>query len=279
MRRNNCKLQSIGALAILLAAVSGVSAAPVTDFFSLRGTTATTLSGTGNTDDPVLGTAAETADGARMIGYFAPQTLTNVGDSITLTYELSFTEGNINSASDNFRYALYDRQGAAAEATNSNLAVVGTANTEPFRGYWYGVDTNAEATGVQGTLRERSGTVGGVDPFANATATNISTPTGVVTLVADTPYVGTMTLTLTGTDEVTLSGTFSGNGGSNEWLHVDTTPITKTYSVVGFLNGGGINADQASFQNVDVTFTPIPEPSSLTLLGLAGLTALRRRRV
>ena len=269
----------VAAASSLLLVTSGAMAAPVTDFFTLRGTTATTLSGTGNTDDPVMGTATETADGARLIGYFAPQTLTNVGDSITLTYDVSFTVGTIVSSSDNWRYALYDRQTASQETTNSNLNVNGTANTEPFRGYWYGVDTNAGATGAQGTIRERSGTVANVDPFANATATQIGSPTGLVTLAAEQTYTGTMTLTLSNTNEITLSGSFSGNAGSNTFSFVDTSPATTTYSVVGFLNGGGINADQVTFNNVDVTFTPIPEPAALGLVGIAawGLACRRRR--
>ncbi len=261
-----------------LFAASSAIAAPVTDFFTLRGTTATTLSGTGNTDDPVFGTTAETTDGARLIGYFAPQTLTNVGDSITLSYDVSFTAGTIVSSSDNFRYALYDRQGAAQEATNSNLNVNGTSNTQPFRGYWYGVDTNPEAAGAQGTIRERSGTVANSDPFANATATQIGSPTGVVTFASGQTYTGTMTLTLSNVNEITLSGSFTGNAGSNLFSLVDSSPITTTYSVVGFLNGGGINADQVTFSNVDVTFTAVPEPASLALLGLGGLACLRRRR-
>src|SRR5687768_8902468 len=111
----------VAAASSLLLITSNALAAPVTDFFTLRGTTATTLSGTGNTDDPVMGTVAETADGARLIGYFTPQTLTNIGDSLTLSYSVSFTEGTIASASDNWRYALYDGTAEAQEATNSNL--------------------------------------------------------------------------------------------------------------------------------------------------------------
>jgi hypothetical protein len=276
-------LLTIGAL---LGATMSAHGTPVTDFFSLKATPATTLSGTGNTDDPVLGTAAATADGARLMGYFAPQSLTNIGDSITLSYSLAFTVGTIVNSSDNFRYALYDRNGETPIATDTNLAVAGNDNTDQFRGYWYGVDTNTGATGAQGTIRERAGTdLAQDDPFANASATQIGSPGGTeVTLASGATYTGTMTLTLTGANEITLTGSFSGTNtaGVNTFSLVDTTPTTKTFSVVGFLNGGGINADQVSFQNVDVNFLPIPEASSVALIGLvagvSGLGAWLRRR-
>lgn len=261
-----------------LAPAAAAEAAPVTDFFTLKASPATTLSGTGNTDDPVLGTGATTADAARMIGYFPDITLANTGDFITLSYGMSFTAGTIANASDNWRYALYDRNGETAETTNSNLAVVGNDNTDAFRGYWFGVDTNPNPTGVQGTLRERNVVDGSQDdPFANASATNISTPTGTATLAAATAYTGTMTITRTGLTEVTITGSFTGNG-SNTWSFVDATAITFTYGVVGFLNGGNINADQVTFSNVLIT-TNVPEPASMALLGLGGLLVRRRRRV
>jgi hypothetical protein len=66
-----------------------------------------------------------------------------------------------------------------------------------------------------------------------------------------------MILTLTNTNEITLSGSFTDpNAGPNEYSFVDTAPPTTSFSVVGFLNGNAIDADQANFQNIDVTYTP-----------------------
>jgi hypothetical protein len=278
------KLTRCSTMAALVVALwtSIGQAGPINNFFSLRGAGATTLSGTGNTDDPVLGTPATTADSARMMGYFPEQTLTNVGDKITLSFSVSFADGTaaMGNGTDNFRFALYDINGEGQEATNSNIAANGTANTDALRGYWYGVNTTA--AGANGTIRERSGTVANNDPFANATATLLGAPTGPdVTFALGETYTGTMILTLTNTNEITLSGSFTDpNAGPNTFSFVDTTPITKKYSVVGFLNGGGLSADQVNFQNVDVTFTPaIPEPATgvLGILLLISGVLVRRR--
>jgi hypothetical protein len=258
-------------------------ATPITDFFSLRNGTATTLSGTGNTDDPVLGTLSTTGSAARLMGYFPEQTLTNVGDAIMLSFTVEFADNmaSMGNGSDNFRYALYDRNGETPEPTNSNIAANGTTNTDAFRGYWYGVDTNTGTSGAQGTIRERSGTTGDTDPFANASAANIGAPGGSEVMFAlGETYTGSMTLTLTGLNEITLTGSFSGtNGGNNTFSLVDSSPVTKSYSVVGFLNGGGLSADQASFHDFDVTYKPIPEPATwaLGILSLTGGMLLRRR--
>jgi hypothetical protein len=178
---------------------------------------------------------------------------------------------------------LYDRNGENQIATNSDLNVVGNDDTDAFRGYRYGVDTNAGATGVQGTIRERQGTnLAQDDPMSNAGTTTL-TPSGgtAVTLASAATYTGSMTLTLTAANEITLGGSFSGTNGANanSFSHVDTSPIATTYSVVAFLIGDAINAEQVTFSNVDVTFTPIPEPTALGLVGIACWAfACRRRR-
>jgi hypothetical protein len=268
----------VAALGFTLWATNG-RAGPITDFFSLKASPATTLSGTGNTDDPVLGTLSTTAEGSRMMDYFPARTLTNVGGKIKLKFSVDFADNMaaMGNGSDNFRFALYDRNGEAQEATNSNHATTGTANTDAFRGYWFGVDTNPNATGVQGTIRERSGTGGNMDPFANASATLVGAPGGTaVPFALGQTYTGTMLLTLTGLNEITVTGSFSGNGGSNTFSFVDTTPVTKTYSVVGFLNGGGLSADQVRFH--DVTIVPEPASWALGLVTLLGGLLVRRQR-
>jgi hypothetical protein len=265
-----------------LVTASATFAAPITDWHTLRATTATTLSGTENSDDPDMGTTATSSSGARLIGYFSPQTLTNVGESITLTFSVRFNDAvGMGSANDNFRFALYDRNGETAETT-TNFNVTGTANMDDFRGYAYGVDS--AASGTNGSLRQRNAGTGTQDPFAAAANTALSAPSGTdVVLVSSVngdntgpTYSGALTITLSAPGEVTLSGSFSGNGGLNTYSFVDTTAVATSYSVVGFLNGGPLSADQATFQNIDVTF--VPEPATAGLLGLGAMGIAMRRR-
>ncbi len=280
------------AVAATLAACLGSTARAVlvSDFFTLRGTTATTLSGTGNTGSPSLGTTSATSAGARMIGYFPQQQLYGPGDSVTLSFSLTMndgaTYGSGTSQVDNFRFALFDRSGEATqEATNSNIASTGSTNVDTFRGYWFGVKT--ASTGAQGSIRERN--VVDNDPFANLTNPLLGNPTGsnvVFTGLINgagtaVTYTGVMTLTLTASG-IDLSGSFSGNGGTNTYAFSDTTPVATMFGAVGFLNGSTISADQVNFQNIDVTFSIVPEAPSIAAMSLAssvlGAVVWARRR-
>src|SRR5215213_9897436 len=65
-------------------------AAPVVDWHTFKATTATTLSGQG-TDHPTVGSLTTTADASFVIGYLStPITLTNPGEQITFTFNVSF---------------------------------------------------------------------------------------------------------------------------------------------------------------------------------------------
>ncbi len=280
-------------------------AAPVTDFRTYRASPATTLAGQG-TDDPVVGDlVGNTADSSFVIGYLpTPAVLgANVGDKITLTFGVSFndTAGIVNGG-DNFRFALFDLNGEAQDSATGgfgggpNYDTAGTGNTDDFRGYIFGAK-NGSGTGSGGSIRERLLMLAAGDNTFATAGTNAATapslgPVGgdPVTLVSDVngngagaDYTGVMTLTRNALGLVDLSGSFIGSNAAtgNVFSATDLTPNTSsTYGAVGFLIGGGLNLDQASFQNVDVTVTAIPEPATLALgVGsLVGCTLLRRRR-
>lgn len=267
---------------------SQVDAAPVSIWRTFKASPATVIAGQG-TNSPTIGATDASATATRIIGYFTPQTLVNVGDKLSLTFTVSFNDavGVTNSGSgDNFRFALFDLNGENVPAAE-NVASNGSADTNNFLGYWAGVMTGM-GQGAAGSLRKRTVTSNN-DMFANTTAPgSLTSPPITGTNVAftglvngegtETLYAGelTITRTLAGVD---VSGGFSGNGGSNVFTASDATPVSLTYGAVGFLNAGGISADQVIFQNVDVTFTAIPEPSSIALLGLAcGITGLAARR-
>jgi hypothetical protein len=272
----------------VLIAASSAMAAPVTTWRTFRNSTGTVVDSGQGTNDPVIGNTTTTSSAARIIGYFSPQTLVNVGDKITLAYTVSFNDavGLTSNSGDNWRFALYDASGESVPAAE-NTTTNGSADTNSFVGYWAGVKASIGA-GSAGSLRERFDTTNN-DMFANATATaNLTSPpisgddmvfTGQVNGTGTaTPYIGVMTLTMTATG-IDVSGSFSGNSLSQTFSVSEATPISLTYSAVGFLNGSGMSADQVLFQDVDVTYTPVPEPASLAAIALGAMAiGMRRRR-
>src|SRR5687768_15678059 len=89
-----------GSIACATLIVTNVCAAPVTNWHTFRDATPTTLSGQG-TSSPVFGSSSATATAAFLIGYFDALSLTNAGDRITLTFQVSFTDaGGMNSNDD-----------------------------------------------------------------------------------------------------------------------------------------------------------------------------------
>lgn len=282
------QLNFLLSISALLALAPPAAATPVTTWRTFKASPSTVVDSGQGTNDPVIGNTTTTSTATRIIGYFTPQTLVNVGDKISLTFLVGFNDAaGVTNSGDNFRYALFDRNNEAVPAAE-NIASAGSGDTNGFLGYWAGVMTGS---GTNGSLRERFDTSNN-DMFANASASaNLATPpiTGTATPMAGqvngagtlTLYAGQMTLTRT-VAGVDLAGSFSGNGGANTFAASDSTPISLTYSAVGFLNAGGISADQVIFQDVDVSYTAaVPEAGSVAMASLVGvvsaLAAWRRR--
>src|SRR5687767_11378082 len=166
-KRPGCVAAAVAAAAFL----SGGAAAfadPVAQWHTLKAAPATVVDSGQGTNGPVIGNLVTTSSASRIIGYFTPRTLTNVGDRITLSYTVSFNDGTgMADGADNWRFALFDRNGESPLA-DENTAANGTDRTDALRGYWFGVDTIAG--GAQGSMRERTGTTADQDPFANASA-------------------------------------------------------------------------------------------------------------
>ena len=81
--------------------------------------------------------------------------LTNLGDRITFSYQVTFTDaGGMSSAGDNFRYALFDLNGQTP-VTAENTATAGVdGQTDNWRGYWFG-NKGGGGAGNNGSIRER----------------------------------------------------------------------------------------------------------------------------
>lgn len=298
LRQRSCPLVA-AALAVALSATHGYGAM-IIDYRTYKAAPATTLAGQG-TDDPVVGDLANSANSAFVIGYLpAPAVLgPNAGDSITFSFGVSFNDAvGMANTGDNFRYAIFDLNGEVQDPSSGapNIATAGTANTDDFRGYILGVK-NGVGTGSGGSIRERIATlVSGQNAFA-ATGMNLPTAPSLgavggdsVTLVSDVngngagaDYTGVLKLTRNLAGLVDVSGSFIGSNAAtgNLFSAADVTPnASSTYGAIGFLMGNGLNADQASFINVDVTATPVPEPTAWALAvgSIAAGSWMRRRR-
>lgn len=265
-----------------LTACATLSAAPVTNWHTFRAG-ATTLSGQG-TASPVFGSTSATANQGFLVGYFDELSLTNVGDRITFSYQVTFTDAaNMASAGDNFRFALFDINGQT-RVTADNTATAGVdGQTDNWRGYWFG-NKGGGGAGDAGSIRERTGALASGDNiFAaaapnNTTAPSLGAVSGVnITLTSATSpqggptYTGVMIVEKTPSG-VDLAGILGGNGATNLFaVHDNTSPFPANYGAVAYLDGNGLSCDQFNFQNVAVNYASsnalsfISQPVSTTV--------------
>ena len=238
-------LSRIAFIACLLSA--GLKAEPVTNWHTFKAAPATAVSGQG-TSSPVFGRTNLTAREGFLIGYFDALSLTNLGDRITFSFQVSFTDAaGIANAQDNFRFALFDLNGQTP-VTAENSATAGVdGQTDDWRGYWFGV---RHPTGV-GSIRERIAALNSGDNSFAATGTNATTAPSLGAVGGDgvafqsstgpeggPPYLGLMALERTSSG-VALAGYFGGNGATNLFAANDNgAPFPANYAAVGYLNGG-----------------------------------------
>lgn len=252
---------AVAVLAIGLSAMSA-NAALLTSWTQYSGSVSSGL----NTSSPVLGNGTTDSGDNQSIYAITPTsyTLSSVGDSLTLSGGVTFLNLATPQA-DQFRFGLYNVNGQSGGtgwlgymASNS-----GTSGGPTYSRLW---ERNNPNTGSFG-----SGTGATAVANVNATPGNTSFASGSYTFSLTLTRVATgleVVWTLIGTNvNYTVSGTY-----------LDTTPQTYTYNRVGFFTGGGLNADQVSFSNVDLTVVPEPGVLGLVVAGLTFCFILRRRR-
>ncbi len=246
---------------------SSVHAAPVTSWTKTAG--ATTITGL-TTDSPVFGDGTANSGNGYQINAALPSayTLAAVGDSLSFTGSATF-DLNTGAGSDQFRFGLFD--------TNDQSGTTG----------WLGYFATNSGTGANpnGRLWERK--TGNTAAYFNNGVSAVDELMFRSGTPSNTFAAGTYSFDLTVTrTETGLSVFWSIIGTSLTYsisgTYADATPQTYTFDRVGFMSGGGLNADQVSFSNVDLTYTAaIPEPASAALLLAVGaglLTVVSRRR-
>jgi hypothetical protein len=216
-------------------------------------------------------TLTDTLSGSGSYTYFVAYTdsatLTNIGDSITLSYSLTPSSATaFNSGGGAFRVGLFNSNGTKLTA---NVAGDGASELNNDTGYSAYYQPGSSATG--NTFRQRTGTnnnlwQSGANPAVSGSPDLASPGTGTIT--------GTFTLTLVATG-VQITSVL--NGGAAQSV-IDTSGLVTTFDSFSiFANSGSANPT-LTFSDLTVTFTPIPEPSSLVLLGASGAALLGIRR-
>ncbi|MDX1679679.1 MAG: PEP-CTERM sorting domain-containing protein [Akkermansiaceae bacterium] len=255
---------------MFLIATSGLPAASVVNWtvrenaFAGGSTPASDL----NTASPVVGDGtSNSADGSSIFGTYSAYTLSSVGDTLTLSGSVTLSGTVASPVAGQFRWALYDVNGSSDDTG------------------WLGYFASSGSDIGQGKINER-------DPASTGSAwymasgggndiANIAAP-GTGNYANDGTYSFILTLERTAgglqidSSLIRDSDSVQFGSGSVE----DTSVQTFTFNRAGFLMGGALDADRASFSNIDVTYTPIPEPSAsiLSLLGACALLLHRRRR-
>jgi hypothetical protein len=214
------------------------------------------------TNDPIVGDgSANSADAEAIhasISGLIPS-LSQQGDRVSLAGTV--TLAGVTSSNDEFRWGLYD--------VNSKSDVNG----------WLGYFGSNGITTQGGILRERNlGNGAGYWLGTSATILATSAPAGAS--FSSATYSFTLEIERTATDDLQIGWSLTRVGSSTYNLassFLDTDPSTFSFNRVGFLLGGSLNADQASFQDITVAYIPEPLSSVIGVFGTA-LLALRRRR-
>jgi hypothetical protein len=230
---------------------------------------------------------------------FPTQTLANVGDMLVATYTFTTPATVMASGTANFRVGLFDTLGrvgldadiVASSSSPNALYGWGTGATPPGPGTaglpGYMLDMEP-LTGTE-DLNFREHDAGTVNPTGRLLGTtfgftNISPsgPDGAYTIVPNTTYTGSMSITRISATEFQVGGTL----GTASHSVIDTFDSTSfgmlgfwaNSNIFGVSNVPGEPNNGIDFSNVTIEFIPVPEPATLSAIGIASLWRRRRLR-
>ena len=226
-------------------------------------------------------------------GTFPVQPL-SIGDTLTATFTFvtpATVATNISGSSAGYRIGLYDttgKPGLAADLTASSGSPNAAYNN--LNGYMMDFDVNL-TSGNNITFRQRTNSLSGQLQATTADFEIISSGGGnEYGLGANSTYTGVISLTRSGADEITLTGSLFDSGLNLLSTHsvVDTSGAVTSFGMLAFhagssLFGSSSTPGQANngidFTNIKIEYIAVPEPSAVTILGLGVmLLALAQRR-
>lgn len=215
-------------------------------------------------------TSTSTTIFRRLAGEFSSQTLTNVGDWISLSVDFRLTSlGTGGNTSRAFKVGLLNNNGSSLTADLTNSAEPTSSTPTPLSndfGYFVGIGSGT--TGTTALAQE----VGTGATFLAGTDLNYLTPTAGLSPQIRDLLAHSLVLTITKDTATTLKIDFNLDGGAIDLTSGGGSTLYTTFNEVGLSTGA--NATGFVIDNVVVT---IPEPATIALLSL-GFFALRKRK-
>lgn len=221
--------------------------------------------------------------GRHALAYFTnsgTHTLANVGDSLSVTFNIVFTQ--VGNASGGFRVGLFHSNGAARPTDNGD-----NASFSNYDGYAFSValatPTSSASSNNNLILQERNAGVATtlISALTGGAYTAIGSgggPTG-QTLSTATTYTINYTVSRPSASALTFSFSLTGgsvSGFSNSFT--DNSPTTYGFDAFALLSTSS-NGSNFSIDNVQVTAIPEPTTYAAIVGALAlGLVAYRRRQ-
>ena len=233
------------------------------------------------------------SSGRGIHGLYSPTTL-GVGDSITLTFTFTTPDTIGTGRTDALRVSLGDSLGRAIDSNQTLSSGSPNFLFDDLPAYMSTFDVGTATEDVR-LLRHNEDPLVQDGRFMSTTGewtTLDDGPNDGYSFAANTEYVGVLTLTRSGLDEVTIFSSMS-QGATLMASHstVDTTGSVPTiFDMLGFqVNsntfGTSSSPDTADngidFSNINLVYTAVPEPSTYVFLAGAlvfALAFLRRRK-
>ena len=211
----------------------------------------------------------------------------NAGDSLTDSVDFT-TPDSVSSGSDDFKFGVFDNLGrtSASELGQNTSYSSSSPNTDynGLFGYFAEIDVESSDPTSDLDIRESNPSTTGRLLSTNSGFTSLgSGPDVGYAITANTDYTVTLSFTRTLADELEITLDFLGNS----LTRVDDSPQSLDFGMLGFgsssnafgtSNSAGDPDNGIDITNVTVDYTPVPEPGTLALGLLGGLTILARRR-
>lgn len=200
--------------------------------------------------------------------------LATVGDKVTLSFDYRF-ETAPPSGFSVFRFGLYNSNGTPVNGDGFGNAANGFNGRVDDIGYLAGIGVGASGSGAFESE---------VNAPANSDSSYFVGTTNVGNLSPGTFNAGTtatnasLTITRASATSLTLTTTFGGFAPQSVTISPAAAAFVTSFDTVAIGFGGNSTTNVGYADNINVSFTAVPEPSSLMAFALAGIATLRRRR-